>query len=498
MNPIDSFKSLGSGPGPDPRKKGVSLIAAVVLMLLLGLSGAIGSAIVANAGIRTVHTAQSLQALGIAHAGIEWYLEQLEDDTDWTDQTNEVRLFGPPSTVSSFTIQINNASATEVNFTSLGLLAGLDGRTMQRRLTVTAQKMPSAFLFALYQGEDPGANLEIRNSSVVTGDMWSRGSVNVFSGNTVQNGLVYVPDTETVSGAGTFTAKQMTAPYPAMPQITTTSYTTLMDGYDTTIDTASGAGDDPRNSDIFLSGNTILARNFSTSGTMTITGHGTIVAFRNMDLHTGNGGTLTITPSGGDIVFLAGRNLEIGNTNGNSTVTVNGSVTPGSTCRFYSEAMTNASQRVRVSGSNTNVHGANFYARRRISVDNNAVIDQGSLLYIDRASSANNNQIDITGSATAVIGSVISTGRNNLNLRIRNQATVTGLVYSYDTGGNGRLELNNCTVTGAAAAQNFRVGNNNNRIQSAAVTYSASALPSSVPNGFETYVVKKPNSWDPL
>lgn len=491
MNPIFSFK-------------GFSLISIIVLLLFLGVSAAITSSMLGTGGMGNAHKVEAAQALGLAEAGVDWYLEQLEADTDPSTPPPvvETRTFG----AGQFVVTPGAATVTRLPFTVEGRVTSPDGLTIKRQMAVTAWKLSPAFHFAVYQGANPGANLVIQNDSTITGDMWSLGSVNIPAGNAVTNGKVYIPLTATVTGAGTYQFDQIDPPNLAMPQIDTAPYTTLMDGYDVTINTAPDAGDcDVTNGEtLILSGNIVAcAADFNTSGDCTIKGFGTIVAKQDMFLQhndaTGDVLNIDPDPGGQEIIFLARRDLFIGNSAGGGGN--NPTVNAGAFCRFYgrNQQGTQTSRLISIRKTNVRLHGAKIYARRRIQITQGATVDQDSLLFVGIPLPASggvaNNLLTISSAGTTIDGALISVGTATVNLSIAGTATtsVTGLVYSSSAG---RLELNNCTVTGAVVANMYRAGGTNNVIQQATITYNPTVLLDPPPQGFTKSIMKKPDSWD--
>ncbi len=490
----------------------MSLIAIIVLLLFIGVSALVSSSLVGTGNIGGANVVQSAQALSIAHAGKEWYLEQIQGDPDWT--TNEATLTNALG-AGFFDISVASRILTRIIFTSTGRVVNPEGLTIRRRMSVTAWKLPTAFQFALYQGTDPGVNLSIQNTSTINGDVYSRGSVTVAAGSQVNNGTVYVPaandppgdPAETVGGAGTFTAKIMPLPALTMPAITTTAYTTRMGIYDGVIpDVNPPGGNLTINPPSYVVAGTVIADNINTNtvnGTLNITGCGRLVAWQNINLNrtaSAVARTLNVNPTCGDIEFLAGDNLNVGHPT-DLDISVNMNVGTGVGV-LYSQAQGANTNQVLIEGPNTRLHGVRIYARRRITIQSNADVDQVSLLYVNRAATTANNQIDIVGTGitgqTIVNGSIISLGQNVENLRIQTNASVTGLVYSFDTGGTGRLVLNTCTVIGSVVAPLYRSAGINDQIRAATVTYDATVLPDPPPEGFDTFVMKKPDSWDGL
>ena len=160
--------------------RGVVLVAVVGAMLFSGLFAAISAAVVSNSAGTHSNLLQATQALALANAGAQWYLEGLENDTDWTNETTQTLSLG----AGSFTISIVSAAEKVVRFTSTGtVISNLTGTGLKRTVTTTARKLPSAFRFAVFQGTDPGTDFDITqkgaNPSTITGDVLSIGSLTV-------------------------------------------------------------------------------------------------------------------------------------------------------------------------------------------------------------------------------------------------------------------------------------------------------------------------------
>lgn len=480
-------------------QRGMVLVGVVALLIFLGLFALIGMSLVTSSSGTHFNVIQGTQALAIAHAGAEWYLEQLQNDLDWTNEINQAKNFAE----GNFTINVGLASATEVTFTSFGIIpAGLNNVAIQRIGTMTAWKLSPAFLFALYQGTNPGANLVLAsngaNPTIVTGDAWSLGSVQINSPNQAQGGKFYVPSTQNVSGSGVYVKKWMAAPFLSMPALGAyysnqiANFNALLDAGASAVNTTVSAGQ------TFTVNGTMVRNNFTTTGNnVTINGNGTLVVLQTISLHNA-AGSLTITPSpGGGITFLANRNLTIGSAANNPAVNV------ASGCTFYSRALTGNAQRLQIHGSQTSLNGPLLIANRRIEIDSGADVLNDAVLFVNFPGSNANNYIDIVGNAgvTSVDGSLISVSRNNPSLRIRSggaakaNVLVTGLVYAYGgAAASGYCNISDATIRGSVVCNRF----SSNQIVNAAITYSPSDFPARPPQGFDGSVMKKPNSADPL
>lgn len=469
-------------------KRGVSLIAAIVIVLLVSVLGADLALLLGATARASVDSFRSSQVLGLAQAGLNWYMMRLSEVADWSTEVDQSNVPLGPGT---FDVTLTNKTSTRIDIEVTGKIGGSDGVTIKRTMSQRARKLPSASKFAVFWGRDTGAWLQLRSGTVISGDMWSAGTAEVMSGCSVTDGVVYRPDTQDVIGAGTFTEVSVTSPYPSMPLITSTYYTNLISAYNALIDANASATDIDQVTDLALTGNTVNCRDFSTDGNITISGYGFIVANRNMELHSTNGdsGTLTISPSGGNIVFIAARNLTVNSTK--SDTAINGS----SGIRMYSRSQTATNQLLRVRNNTTNIDGVLLLANRRIIVESSANLTN-STLFVNYQADDTNNYLQVTDSGTSVgtvAGpcSLISISGRDPGLRINNNASVTGLVYHKDTANTGYTQLDSITITGCVITSQFT----NDRIVDSVITYNPSVMPDPPPNGFDGFAVKDDNSW---
>jgi Tfp pilus assembly protein PilX len=477
---------LSIGKHPPKADKAQALIAAVAIMLILALFGLVGVSLIGSqAGHAATGLVESTQAFYLAQAGLEWYLQQLVNDSDWTDEEGQAQNFAN----GSFNIEVSNISSKRIDIKSTGRVTGFDGRDRERYVQVTAKRMPKAATFAVYWGRDTGAWLQLRSATTVNGDFWSRGTTEVLAGNSITGGIAYYASGQDVVGAGSYTKEEVSSP-PDMPQIDEVYYNNIMSSFDTYINDYGNNTNRDQSSDLVLNGDIIGCKNFTTTGNITISGHGYIVASQDISLHSPNAssGTLTVTPSGGNIYFLSARSLTVNSTQNDTNVTVN------SGTYLYSRAQTGTDQLIRIrkhAATSTNIGSAFIIARRRIIVQSAAQITD-STLYVSDVSDTN-NYLQITNSGTLVSGSVISVSGRDPGLIINNGASVTGLVYHWG-GNDGYAQLNEATITGSVVASQYT----NDRIVDSTITYDAASLPTSLPEGFDDYILIEPGSWDGL
>lgn len=480
------------------KDQGFVVVGALGIMIFAGIFGLIGTSMIATTGATHADNVGAAQAFAIANAGAEWYMGQLKTDTNWANETTLTR----PYDVGFFTITIQSDSATEVTFRSTATVFNASTNLdVTRYVSMTAQKVPPAFKFAVYQGDDPGADLTVSHSGLgtttVAGDMWSRGSVHVNSTNRV-TGKIYIPDTETVSGTGTYTAKQIQTPYPSIPTLDTSPYIDQVTQFDSIISSNLSVADLTITGSYVLSGQ-VERRDIRLSGNVNITGDGVFVANRDINLHGSNGlgaVTLTITPSpGGSITLLAGRNILIGSNNDNPTIIIN------SGCIFYARNQPGTGRTFQVRGGNTTISNAMLYVGRNFYLTAGAQI-QNSTVFLNAASSPDNNQIRIQGDTTDITsfsGALLSISQMDQAISISQGgnskigAVFSGLIYANEAN-TGACFLRDSTITGSVVCERFF----NNAIVNTNITYSSSAVSNAIPAGFEGSVSTKDNSWNGL
>lgn len=464
-------------------EKGIALVLLIFLLVASSLAAVVAFSLLAQGATTGLGQSECMQAYAIAIGAKEWYLQQLANDTDWTDEADQTNI---PLGQGSFDIGINNALASNVSFTATGRLTGYFNQTVQRQISLTAKKLPKACRFAVFWGRDTGSTLQLRNSTTINGSLWSRGNTEVRSGCSVTS-IAYCPNDKSITGAGTFTEQKISSP-PDMPPIDEAYYSNLIDSFDSFITTYGTGSDRNQNTDLVLNGDIIGCRHFTTNGNITISGYGYIVASRNIRLHSLNSatGTLTISPSGGNIYFLAARSLLVNSNRNDASVIINNGA------YLYSQARTATNQLVSIrksTSATTNINSSLILARRRVYVRDGSSLSNCTLYVSDV--SDRDNYLRIRDTGTSVTGSIISVSGRNPGLSIDNGASVTGLVYHWGDN-TGYTYLDDATIDGAVVASQFR----RDRINNCTITYSPTSIASLTPQGFDDYVMTEPNSWD--
>jgi len=493
------------------KKDGVILVAAMAIMLIVAVMCVVLASMLGTTARGSLDYWRSTQSFALAQAGLNWYMEQLVNTADWDIATDQFGVSLDPGT---FDVVLSNKAApqtdsstvTRMDIAVTGKMTGSDGQTVQRTMSQRAWKLPSASKFALYWGRD-AANLSFSNVTI-DGDFWSIGSTSIPSSSTVTGGSAYRPNTENISGSGSYTEVNAGAfPYfsdfsgstatHSTPQFNAAYYTALTSDYDTREAACVTGVDINQNTSLVLNGNTVCCRDFNTNGNITISGNGYIIANRDLLLHSANGdsGTLTFSPSGGKIVLISGRDILINSNQADTPVIMN----PG--VRMYSKSDSSTSGEITIRNDTTDIDGALILAARRIIVQDSANIIN-STLFLNDPGNATNNNLTITNSGTTVgtITSpcnIISIGRGTPTLAITTTASAAGLLYQRDSNNLGRTNIsgqnnaNRVNITGSVIANGFQ----GNSISNANIIYDPAAIPDPPVEGFVGFATKDPDSW---
>ncbi|MDD5291858.1 MAG: hypothetical protein PHY46_01560 [Candidatus Omnitrophica bacterium] len=266
-----------------------ALIAAIAIMLVLALFSVVAMSLI---GMQTSQTAtglsESTQAFYLAHAGLEWYMQQLAEDDDWSD---EVAPAAQSLGSGTFEISLSNQSTDSIDVKSTGKILGPDARNRERWMSATIKREALVDYAVFWHQDGPGAQLTFSNSGSgtdVVGDMWSIGSANIGSNSSITGGKIYYAQGETVTGSGSYTAQVVPPPFPQIPSLDTTYYDDLMTDWNARIDAAdsnisSGSGDLTLSSDVDWTGQNISRRDIDTNG-FDITGTNFTVTCRSFNL----------------------------------------------------------------------------------------------------------------------------------------------------------------------------------------------------------------------
>ncbi len=286
--------------------KGISLIAVIIVMLLVATLSLVVASTVTSANISSVTDMQTQQAFYIAQAGVEWYIEQLENDNDWSTppavKTDE--SFG----VGTFSVTYANEEETSIDVTGTGEVTGWDGNTVQRAITQHIENSGGGgSLFSdfaiFYGGGDGTISTTVARNQTITGDTFIHGDLSISSnctitGDVLATGDISVHGTTNVSGD----VIEHINPAPAtQPTLETTYYDNLI---------AAASEEEEGNVDfegeeidgiIYVNGDVWIDDYLSGSGIIVATGDIEINRWTDVGLD-----------GGSDITLIAGGSLTMG------------------------------------------------------------------------------------------------------------------------------------------------------------------------------------------
>jgi hypothetical protein len=462
-------------------KKAVALILMIFLILICSLAALVAFSLLTRGTESSLGFSQSIQAHAIAIAGKEWYFEQLENDSDWSDEVNQADIALGPG---GFDIAINSASNNRVSFTVTGKIQGPSNQIVQRQISLEVRKYLKPFLFALFWGRDTGSFLQLIDSTI-DGNLWSRGTTNVERRSSVSD-VAYCPNNEDIIGSGIYRKQKINPPYPDMPEIDDAYYKDLIRTFNKYI--KKYKDDYYLTTDLVLNGDIIECKNFFTNGNISISGNGYIVATEDINLHSTiqANGNLTISPSGGSIYFLAGETLYVNSTRNDTNVIINsGPIADNRVYLYARQRKTKIPLTIQKHRTTTTDINSAFIIGKGISVLDGSQL-KGCILYMHE------NELQISDSNTSVSGAILALSNAEPGLIIDNGAEAAGFVYYLGEGSRGSAYLDNATIRGSVVSSQFL----NNQINNCTVIYDPASLPYSLPIGSIEEVVVEPESWN--
>jgi type II secretory pathway pseudopilin PulG len=278
-------------------RKGISLIAVVIVMMVVAALALTISSTMSVGSRSAAIDVLSQQTFYIAEAGLEWYIRQLKDDSDWSNPppvlTNQA--FGS----GAFSIAYFNAEPDSIDVTSTGKITGWDGNNIQRVVSAHVEKGGSGSEFAdfaiFYGGGNGDITTEINRNQTITGDIFINGDLNInrdctITGDVSATGLITIDRGTNISG----TVTENAGPPAAHPVLDTAYYDSLL---------SIAAGQPAGNADFeaeTISG--VIYVNGDAEIDDYIDGPGTIVATGTVDINRN-------TDIGDDITIISGETL---------------------------------------------------------------------------------------------------------------------------------------------------------------------------------------------
>jgi len=285
-------------------KKSIALILVIFLLVVCSLIALVAFSLLSTGTTSGIDFMQSIQAQAIALGGVDYYLEALENDTDWTDQSDQSSIF---LGVGEFDVDVDEVSLStdSVTFSIISRIDGFETQDIQRQVSLTALKLPNEALFAVFWHRDPGSQLNFNNSSGgtdIVGDYWSRGTSSIRSASSVTSGIAFYAQGENITGAGSYSKEEIQSPYPSIPVFDDSTYETLMSGWNSKVDNVgitvsttlrsegSGTLNLSTDTDFGSLPQPVSYRNINTNGHNIIRGTGNtfIVNCRNFNLESGS------------------------------------------------------------------------------------------------------------------------------------------------------------------------------------------------------------------
>ena len=212
----------------------------------------------------------SSQAIWVSEGGIQQVLYQLKNDASF--RNNPTSPVAGSLGTGSYSATVSKNS----NVYTLSSTGTVDNFT--RTIAQTATVLPAAYSYAIF-GSTNANQLQLKNSVVISGNLYYDGPVLVDTGTSVINGLVYGTS---VTGSGTYTAASGSpSPVPVYPTFDTSYY----DGLITTAEsTATSDWTLSGSSSYNLNGGTVYYKKVTIKDTATITGTGVIVATKDLTI----------------------------------------------------------------------------------------------------------------------------------------------------------------------------------------------------------------------
>lgn len=282
-------------------RNGFTLVATIFIILVIAVLAIITSTFISSDAVLAVRNINSLKAFYISNAGVEYYLKQLQNDSDWTSPpTKETRTFAG----GVFAISTTNESASQITFTVTSFLT-LEGKTYSRsiNLLVTGGSLGGvngiANQYSIYMGGGVGGGASLGNNATVNGNVYINGNLSMGSGATVTGDATA---TGSISGGTVQGSKESGAPPPPNPPTLEVTYYTNQINYANTNPTVVGTYAVPSSlspGTVYVRGDVTINNNVTLTGVSTIVATGTVTTGSNITI----GNNLTII-AGGQITMV--------------------------------------------------------------------------------------------------------------------------------------------------------------------------------------------------
>jgi len=175
------------------KQGGFAILAAVFVLVIFAVLGMAAVSLIAGSAGMVLDEVRSQQAFDLANAGLEFEAEQLEGDSDWSDNTGYTKSFGPGSFTISYVSQAQKQATVRVD----GTVGGIT-RSVQQDFQYQGS-LPVAFTVATYsQGDMRARNqgtIDVDGDSNLGGSVIedNQGDVDISGASTENNPSADIP-----------------------------------------------------------------------------------------------------------------------------------------------------------------------------------------------------------------------------------------------------------------------------------------------------------------
>jgi len=261
--------------------RGFAFLSVVFVMVAFSTIGVGAVAMITGSGSMMEDEYHSQQAFDLANAGIAYEAEQLENDSDWSDNTGYTKTMAP----GQFTISYITQSTNQCTVKSVGTVEGVS-RAVQQKFSRGSG--PKAFEKAIYTEAD--IDVSGAATGTVDGDVSAGGTVTTDEGVTFEGNVEENNSTAEI-------------PQPDWAYWQAVADHVITRNFNFSPGTYSGI--------YYITGNTTFNSNVTLNGTVVCEGKVTMNSRSNI--------TINATPP--NPAIISGNTLRL---NGNSGVTING------------------------------------------------------------------------------------------------------------------------------------------------------------------------------
>ena len=145
--------SAPSAPRSNNNESGVSIIGIVAVTFILSLLGVVAVSVLTTSSSLSTDYMQAQQAFYIAEAGRQWYIEQIQVDSDWSNNASSGNKGPEDFAGGSFLITIPKCSSNSIDVISTATITGYENQAVKRAVSCSVERsIPDAFNYALYVG----------------------------------------------------------------------------------------------------------------------------------------------------------------------------------------------------------------------------------------------------------------------------------------------------------------------------------------------------------